>query len=52
MASHKRKQPSETFANKDFPIPLPLPLMGGRGAIPVERVDVCGFIVLPNSHHL
>ena len=28
-----------------------LPLWG-RGAIPGERSDVCGFIVYPNSHDL
>ena len=42
----------EAFADTDFPKPPgPTPLWG-PGAIPGEWTDVCGFIVLPNSHEL
>ena len=40
----------EAFADSDLPMPLgPTPLWG-RGAVPGDWADVCGFLKLPDSY--
>ena len=49
---HPTSTLEEAFADTHFPVPQGSTLLWSPGAIPVERADVCGFIVPPISHDL